>query len=102
MTLITHVDGPQGKGREYMTLVEQFHPDGTLEGTTSLFDHAAASVAGHDSDDEGVRVLFAYAEPNPAQTSSTEWPRAFARPVTPGEWAAAIRDHLATVPSAND
>ncbi len=90
MTLLT---GPEGaepyQGRHYLTLVEQFNPDATLEGSTGWYD------CDRDPNTEGEQVLLADSSLAGAQTRHHGHGVVCDRAVTPTEWAQVVGQHWA-------
>jgi len=88
MTLLT---GPAGaepyQGRHYLTLVEQFNPDATLEGSTGWYDR--------DPNTEGEQVLLADSSLAGAQTRLHGHGVVSDRALTPTEWAQVVGQHWA-------
>jgi hypothetical protein len=87
MTLLT---GPQGaepyQGGQYLTLVEQFHHDQTLEGSTGWYDYD------RDPDTEGEQVLLA----EEGLDTSRHGPGFVTdHALTPTEWARVVGQHWA-------
>ena len=90
MTLLT---GPAGaepyQGRHYLTLVEQFNPDATLEGSTGWYD------CDRDPNTEGEQVLLADSSLAGAQTRLHGHGVVSDRALTPTEWAQVVGQHWA-------
>jgi hypothetical protein len=81
MTLVTGSDDPY-EGERYLTLVEGFHEDGTLEGSAGFY-----SASGDNDEGEPVVMAYVGGEDKPSEGAG------FARPILPVLWAEIIANH---------
>jgi hypothetical protein len=96
MTLVTPFQpGNQEphEGDRYLTLVEGWHDDGRLEGSTGFY------AAGDDEGSEGDTVVQAYADER--QATASQPPGVFGAPIQAEQWAGAIADHYRRHATAN-
>lgn len=93
MTLVTPVQADNqepDQGDRYLTLVEGWHPDGRLEGSSGFF------AATDEADSEGATVVLAYQDEwfaTGAMPSYAANAEVFGTPITAAEWARAIAGH---------
>jgi hypothetical protein len=92
MTLLTGPpDAEPYQGRHYLTLVDQFHDDGTLEGSTGWYDHD------HDPDTEGEQVVLADPSLDYVEPDSHSVGLVTDQALTPTDWAWIVCRHWRSV-----